>query len=196
MEEASGSAAGRCMRYAEESVMKRMMVVMTAGGELCVRKWTPVHDRLRPDRRPPPVANRQYLIEQIDEAAVVQLYADGFEALPLKEKTLIWHLYEAALAGRDIYYDQRYEHALEMRGVLEAILTHPAKASIRKRSKRSFAIRSCSGSTAARSTTSPPGSSSCAARRKRSPPRRTPPKAPERPFRSAAARRSTGRSRG
>ena len=43
-----------------------------------------------------------------------------------KEKTLIWHLYQAALAGRDIFYDQRYAHNLEMRDVLEAILTHPA----------------------------------------------------------------------
>src|SRR4029077_4495697 len=68
---------------------------------------------------------RPYLLEQVDDAAVVQLYADGFAALPIKEKTLIWHLYEAALAGRDIYYDQRYEHGLEMRDVLEAILTHP-----------------------------------------------------------------------
>ena len=37
---------------------------------------------------------------------------------------LIWHLYPAALAGRDIYYDQRYAHNLEMRDVLEEILTH------------------------------------------------------------------------
>ena len=55
----------------------------------------------------------------------MQLYADGFERLPLGEKTLIWHLYQAALAGRDIYYDQRYAHNLEMRDVLEEILTHP-----------------------------------------------------------------------
>ena len=61
----------------------------------------------------------------MDDAAVVQLYADGFEALPPREKMLIWHLYQAALAGRDIYYDQRYAHSLEMRGVLEAILAHP-----------------------------------------------------------------------
>lgn len=67
---------------------------------------------------------RQYVLEQVDEAAVVQLYADGFAALSLREKTLIWHLYLAALAGRDIYYDQRYAHGLEMRAVLEAILTH------------------------------------------------------------------------
>ncbi len=68
---------------------------------------------------------RRYLLERIDDAAVVQLYADGFEALSLREKTLIWHLYQAALAGRDIYYDQRYEHNLEMREVLEEIITHP-----------------------------------------------------------------------
>jgi dipeptidyl-peptidase-3 len=69
---------------------------------------------------------RQYLIEQVDDAAVVQLYADGFTALPLKEKILIWHLYQAAISGRDIFYDQRYAHNLEMRDVLEAIVTHSA----------------------------------------------------------------------
>ncbi len=70
-------------------------------------------------------ADRKYLLEQVDDAAVVQLYADGFDKLSLKEKTLIWHLYQAALAGRDIYYDQRYAHNVEMRDVLEEIITHP-----------------------------------------------------------------------
>jgi dipeptidyl-peptidase III len=69
-------------------------------------------------------ADRKYLLERIDEAAVAQIYADGFEELPLDQKTLIWHLYRAALAGRDIFYDQRYAHNLEMREVLEEIITH------------------------------------------------------------------------
>src|SRR6267378_2735167 len=73
-----------------------------------------------------PASDRKYLLEQIDDAAVVQLYADGFLQLPLKEKTLIWHLSQAALAGRDIYYDQRYAHNLEMRDILEAIVSHAA----------------------------------------------------------------------
>ena len=72
-----------------------------------------------------PTTERQYLLERVDDAAVVQLYADGFDDLSLREKTLIWHLYQAALAGRDIYFDQRYAHGLEMRDVLEEILTHP-----------------------------------------------------------------------
>jgi dipeptidyl-peptidase-3 len=70
-------------------------------------------------------ADRKYLLETVDDAAVAQLYADGFTALPLREKTLIWHLSQAAIAGRDIYYDQKHRHALAMRGVLEAIVTHP-----------------------------------------------------------------------
>ena len=67
---------------------------------------------------------RKYLLERVDDAAVVQIYADQFAALPLKDKTLAYHLAQAALAGRDIFYDQKHRNALEMRGVLEAILTH------------------------------------------------------------------------
>ena len=69
---------------------------------------------------------RRYLLESVDDAAVVQLYADGFSALDLRDKILVWHLYLAAIAGRDIYYDQRYAHNLEMRALLEAMLTHGA----------------------------------------------------------------------
>ena len=69
-------------------------------------------------------AQRKYLLERIDDAAVAQIYADGFEELPREQKVLIWHLYQAALAGRDIFYDQRYAHNLAMRDVLEEIITH------------------------------------------------------------------------
>ncbi len=72
------------------------------------------------------IGSRPYFLEQIDDAAVVQYYADGFEALSIRDKTLLWHLAQAVIAGRDIYYDQRYRHALEMREVLEEILTHSA----------------------------------------------------------------------
>ena len=83
-----------------------------------------------PDREAAPApaeaapADRVHLIERIDDAAIAQIYADGFQALDLREKVLVWHLYHAALAGRDIFYDQRYEHNLEMREVIEEILTH------------------------------------------------------------------------
>ncbi len=70
-------------------------------------------------------APRKYLLETVDDAAVVQLYADGFAALPLREKTLVWHLTQAALAGRDIFLDQKHASALEMRSLIEAVVAHP-----------------------------------------------------------------------
>ena len=78
-----------------------------------------------PDQSEAGVAtDRPYLLERVDDAAIVQLYADGFERLELREKILIWHLYQAAIAGREIFYDQRYVHNLEMREVLEEIILH------------------------------------------------------------------------
>lgn len=67
---------------------------------------------------------REYLIERVGPAAVVQLYADAFVGLAPRDRVLAWHLYEAALAGRDIYYDQRYEHALVMRDLIETLFVH------------------------------------------------------------------------
>jgi dipeptidyl-peptidase-3 len=84
---------------------------------------------------------RRYLLEHVDDVAVVQIYADGFPSLSLREKQLVWHLYLAAIAGRDIYYDQRYAHNLELRAVLEGILTHaralppPVEQEIRRYTK-------------------------------------------------------------
>ena len=60
---------------------------------------------------------RRWLLERIDDAAVIQLYADGFEQLPPRERVLVWHLCQAALAGRDIYLDQRCRDGLALRGV-------------------------------------------------------------------------------
>jgi dipeptidyl-peptidase-3 len=72
----------------------------------------------------PAATERPYLLERVGEAAVVQYYADGFAALPLATRILAWHLYEAALSGRDIYYDQRHRHNLALRATLEALVRH------------------------------------------------------------------------
>ena len=102
------------------------------------RSSSPEEADTRMQERPPIHQKRKYLLERVGEAAVVQLYADGFSELPLNQKILIWHLYQAALAGRDIFYDQRYRHNLVMREVLEEILTHSRdiKLSTRKEIER------------------------------------------------------------
>ncbi len=68
-------------------------------------------------------------IERIGDTATVQVYADAFNELSPDEKRLIWHLSQAAIAGRDIYYDQRYARALTMRDVIEGVLRYPTGVS-------------------------------------------------------------------
>ena len=100
-------------------------MAVSAGCNRGTETNTPATDSLKPAAVATAPADRKYLLERVDDAAVVQLYADGFDKLPLRDKTLIWHLYQAAVAGRDIFYDQRYAHNLAMRDVLEEIITHP-----------------------------------------------------------------------
>jgi dipeptidyl-peptidase-3 len=101
-----------------------LLAAMACGGNKASESASPVPAASSPTSSPS--TDRKYLLERVDDAAVVQIYADGFSALPLKDKTLVWHLYQASLAGRDIFYDQKYIHNLDMRDVLEAIVTRPA----------------------------------------------------------------------
>lgn len=69
--------------------------------------------------------DRKYFLEKVRNVLVVQVYADEFEGLSLKQKTLAWHLYRSAIAGRDIYYDQSHKHALKIRNILDAVIENP-----------------------------------------------------------------------
>jgi dipeptidyl-peptidase-3 len=82
------------------------------------------HAMAAPAKAPAAAQERKYLLERVDDVAVVQVYADGFERLSTKDKILCWHLYQAALAGRDIYMTQRSAEGLDIRDLCEEILTH------------------------------------------------------------------------
>lgn len=59
--------------------------------------------------------------EQFADLRVLRYQVPGFEKLEPKQKELLYYLYEAALAGRDITYDQNYRHNLRVRRTLEAL---------------------------------------------------------------------------
>src|SRR5262249_24546404 len=77
-----------------DSAMKRVLVFMTLIGSVACSG-----DRPTPAATAAPAAERKYLLERVDDAAVVQVYAHGFRDLSVKDKTLVWHLYQAAIAG-------------------------------------------------------------------------------------------------
>ena len=104
------------------SIRKLVLIITLALAAFGCSRPAPEQTAAKPAA--PQADAKKYLLERVDDAAVVQLYADDFSSLSLREKTLIWHLYQAAIAGRDIFYDQKHAHNLEMRGVLEAIVSH------------------------------------------------------------------------
>ena len=59
--------------------------------------------------------------EQFADLRVLRYQVPGFEQLEPRQKELLYYLYEAALAGRDITYDQNYRHNLRVRRTLEAL---------------------------------------------------------------------------
>jgi dipeptidyl-peptidase-3 len=69
-------------------------------------------------------AARPVLLERVDDVAIAQLYADGFENLSASDQALCWQLTRAAIAGRDIFLQQKCAVGLEVRDVLEELLTH------------------------------------------------------------------------
>ena len=68
------------------------------------------------------MADFSYFAEQFDDIKILRYQVPAFERLTLREKLFVYYLSRAALAGRDILWDQNNRYNLEVRSVLEKIL--------------------------------------------------------------------------
>jgi dipeptidyl-peptidase-3 len=64
----------------------------------------------------------EILADRFADIQVLRYTIPGFEQLSLQQKQLAYYLYMAGLSGRDIFYDQKYRHNLQIRKTIEAIL--------------------------------------------------------------------------
>lgn len=64
----------------------------------------------------------KYLSEQFADLKILRYKIHGFEELPPQQKELLYYLYEAALSGRDIFWDQNFKNNLFVRRTLENIV--------------------------------------------------------------------------
>jgi dipeptidyl-peptidase III len=64
----------------------------------------------------------QVIADQFADIQILRYRVPEFDQLSLQQKKLAYYLTEAGLAGRDIFYDQKYKHNLAIRKTLEAIL--------------------------------------------------------------------------
>jgi hypothetical protein len=62
--------------------------------------------------------------ESFADLQVLRYQVPGFENLSAKEKELVYYLYEAAMCGRDIIYDQKSKYGLTLRKTIEAMYSH------------------------------------------------------------------------
>lgn len=65
-----------------------------------------------------------FLVEQFADLKIMRYKVPEFENLTLKQKELVYYLSQAALAGRDILFDQNYKYNLAVRRTLENIVEH------------------------------------------------------------------------
>lgn len=63
-------------------------------------------------------------IDRFDDVKVLRYQVPDFDSLELQQKKLIYFLSEAALSGRDIFFDQNFKYNLPIRKTLEAIYTN------------------------------------------------------------------------
>ncbi len=71
-----------------------------------------------------PESDFDYTVDRFADIEVLRYKVPDFDSLNLKQKTLIYYLQEAALWGRDILWDQKYKHNLDLRRLLEAVYTN------------------------------------------------------------------------
>jgi dipeptidyl-peptidase-3 len=62
--------------------------------------------------------------ERFADVRVLRYRVPGFDALPPRTKEQLYYLYEAALAGRQIIYDQKYRYNLSVKRTLEEVVKH------------------------------------------------------------------------
>ncbi len=69
----------------------------------------------------PPVEDFKYSVDKFADIEILHYRVPDFEKLSLKQKEMIYYLTEAALAGRDILFDQNNKYNLTIRKTLEAV---------------------------------------------------------------------------
>ncbi len=93
----------------------------TSAGETKTKQAEPETKQAAPETKPADEGSFTYLTEQFADSRVLRYQIPGFDELPIAQKQLAYYLYEAALSGRDIIWDQKYKHNLVIRRTLETV---------------------------------------------------------------------------
>jgi dipeptidyl-peptidase-3 len=101
--------------------MKTTLLALLAGAATCLAA-EPQAASASAGSKPANAGEFQVVADQFADAQVLRYEAPGFDQLSLRQKKLAYYLTQAGLAGRDIFYDQKYKHNLLIRKTLEGVI--------------------------------------------------------------------------
>ena len=101
-----------------------LSAIVAAGTAADQGAESPAGARQTAERAPAEAAGFRVEAERFADVRILRYRVPGFEALPARIKELLYYLYEAALCGRDIIFDQKYRYNLGVRRTLEQIVRH------------------------------------------------------------------------
>ncbi len=113
-------------------IFVRLLLLLTLAALMACRQNTP---------QPPTdaAAEEPIILDSFADVQILRYDLPGWEELSLRQKILIYYLSEAALAGRDIIYDQYGKYNLTVRKTLEAIF-NTYKGDRTKRDWKAFEV--------------------------------------------------------
>jgi len=85
-------------------------------------------------------SNFEVECDQFADLQVLRYEISGFNELTPQQKELSYYLYEAANAGRDIIYDQKYKYGLTIRRTIEAIYETNKKHDVKSEDWKKFEV--------------------------------------------------------
>ena len=106
--------------------MSEMLSVIVAAGAAANQGADPPA-RARPATHQPAAeagAEFRFEVERFADVRILRYRVPGFAELDTRTKKLLYYLYEAALCGREITYDQKYRYNLSVKRTLEQIVRH------------------------------------------------------------------------
>src|SRR5262245_45222985 len=106
--------------------MSEMVSVIVAAGAAADQGAEPPARARAGVAEPAPEARADFRVEveRFADVRILRYRVPGFEALDARTKKLLYYLYEAALCGREIIYDQKYRYNLCIKRTLEQIVRH------------------------------------------------------------------------
>jgi dipeptidyl-peptidase-3 len=93
--------------------------IVSCGPKETAQKEEDIHEEVSHESHE---SDFNYTADEFADLKIIRYQVPGFEELDLKKKELLYYLYEAALSGKDIMYDQNYQHNLQIRKTIEEVI--------------------------------------------------------------------------